>query len=393
MRGSELLDKMEHIDPAYIEAADSEPKRKKRLWLKVGAAAACICLLGGGAVSLFAQRQTNTLQSWHTGYLAEDYFKFCGEGGEGESHSTCIDDALLPYEQTRFFSDMREKLEADGVIPVMESHPKFDFMAHYNDDGSLYCMELLWSQRSLEGLENYSSLKVIAGYEKVNIISDCVIWVDENGEVIEPDATVTERDGVQIIATGQENEKKTMTFQSENGWYQISGSWNDDYQSVVSLLDWFWEHPIDFEQFPMDAGDDYTGSTLAQTPDAFAGVLPDFASFGFVEVDSSVSLKNGVPVRFEGHYAAQEGKEQTDSGEHDAAQERTKVHWCVTSEPDVWDLERCIGDLNDLTQEKVKHILENGENKLVFTQNGLLVTIYPDDAETAWMLIESLKGR
>lgn len=40
MRGNELLDKMELIDPAYIEAADTAPNKRKSAWAKWGAAAA-----------------------------------------------------------------------------------------------------------------------------------------------------------------------------------------------------------------------------------------------------------------------------------------------------------------------------------------------------------------
>ena len=40
MRGNELLDKMELIDPAYIEAADAAPNKRKSVWAKWGA-----CLL------------------------------------------------------------------------------------------------------------------------------------------------------------------------------------------------------------------------------------------------------------------------------------------------------------------------------------------------------------
>lgn len=36
MRGDSLLDKMELIDPAYVEAADEVPKRKKSGWIKWG---------------------------------------------------------------------------------------------------------------------------------------------------------------------------------------------------------------------------------------------------------------------------------------------------------------------------------------------------------------------
>lgn len=44
MRGNDLLDKMELIDPAYIEAADIQPRKKRSLWIKWGAMAACFCL-------------------------------------------------------------------------------------------------------------------------------------------------------------------------------------------------------------------------------------------------------------------------------------------------------------------------------------------------------------
>lgn len=49
MRGNELLDKMALIDPAYLEAADAVPKRKIS-WAKLGALAACLCLIAGGCL-------------------------------------------------------------------------------------------------------------------------------------------------------------------------------------------------------------------------------------------------------------------------------------------------------------------------------------------------------
>ena len=52
MRGDSLLDKMELIDPAYVEAADEVPKRKKRGWIKWGSLAACLCLAIAAAFTL-----------------------------------------------------------------------------------------------------------------------------------------------------------------------------------------------------------------------------------------------------------------------------------------------------------------------------------------------------
>lgn len=48
MRGNEFLDKMELIDPAYVEAADAKPKKKNHKGAKWGAMAACLCLAAVG---------------------------------------------------------------------------------------------------------------------------------------------------------------------------------------------------------------------------------------------------------------------------------------------------------------------------------------------------------
>lgn len=47
MRGNDFLDKMELVDPAFVEAADMIPSAKKRGRIRWGAIAACICLLMG----------------------------------------------------------------------------------------------------------------------------------------------------------------------------------------------------------------------------------------------------------------------------------------------------------------------------------------------------------
>lgn len=49
MRGNELLDKMELIDPAFVEEADRQPVKKKVIWVRWTAMAACICLIVGAA--------------------------------------------------------------------------------------------------------------------------------------------------------------------------------------------------------------------------------------------------------------------------------------------------------------------------------------------------------
>lgn len=66
MRGNELLDKMELADPAYVEAADRKPLRKRRGWIPWAAAAACLCLLLA-AIPAFSQKPS-TPQEGTTDY-------------------------------------------------------------------------------------------------------------------------------------------------------------------------------------------------------------------------------------------------------------------------------------------------------------------------------------
>lgn len=53
MRGNELLEVIEYLNPAYIEAAAEKPKTRKAGWLKWGAMAACLCLVVGAVLLNF----------------------------------------------------------------------------------------------------------------------------------------------------------------------------------------------------------------------------------------------------------------------------------------------------------------------------------------------------
>lgn len=384
MTKEHLYEVLSDISETHIKEA-REYQKPTRVWLRWCAAAACLCLVVG-AFAVFKLSQPNTLQTWHEGYKAKDYFKFSQVMGESETDFYFAE----PFDATRYFSDQREKFEEQGILPLIQTHPQFTFAVHYNDDGSLYSVELWWARRG-NGLKDYSDLKVVAGYEEIKIIKDCIdVTVDEKGNVLEPAVTVTERDGIRIVACGTKNTEKTLTFQNKNGWYQISGSWNDDYASVVALLDWFWDHPIDFEDYPLDAGDEYTYTTLSETPDAFADYLPDFSAFGFIEETTNVSLKNGVPVHFEGHYVAGVSEELVKTSDYHDQEGFTKIHWCILAEPDVYDLEGCMGDIHTLSREKIAHALKNENGRLSFMQEQLLTIVYFDDADQVWNLIESL---
>lgn len=51
MRGDEFLDKLELVDPAYVEAADARPNKRKSTWVRWGAAA-CIGLVLAGVLAV-----------------------------------------------------------------------------------------------------------------------------------------------------------------------------------------------------------------------------------------------------------------------------------------------------------------------------------------------------
>ena len=85
MRGTEFLDKMELVDPMYIEAADAMPLQQKHVRARWGAAAACLALLvlAGAAFLLSKISQTpsdlpmlsiskNTASMGYEGYMAYD---------------------------------------------------------------------------------------------------------------------------------------------------------------------------------------------------------------------------------------------------------------------------------------------------------------------------------
>ncbi len=52
MNGNEFLDRMEWIDPAYVEAADVPPRIQKRSRIRPWFVAACLCVLAGAMTAL-----------------------------------------------------------------------------------------------------------------------------------------------------------------------------------------------------------------------------------------------------------------------------------------------------------------------------------------------------
>lgn len=69
MRGREMLETIENLNPAYIEAAAEKPKAKKTGWLKWGAMAACLAVVVIAGISMLPSN--NTIQTSIGGVMRE----------------------------------------------------------------------------------------------------------------------------------------------------------------------------------------------------------------------------------------------------------------------------------------------------------------------------------
>lgn len=385
---SDALDLLD--DDMIIETAVVRNKKKHSSfgWLKWGAIAACVCFVTVSAFQIFNHESPKkNIQRWSKHFAAEDYFKYSNEERGNISTSTILSDSIPPYTEARFFSEERHQLESEGVIPIMVNHPLFDCEVDYNEDGSIYCIKFVWHSRG----DAYSDLSITAGFQEVEQIQDyIVIEVDDNGNIIPPAVTVTERDGIQIIAEGKENWNKTITFQNDSGWYQIEGSWNDNFASVVELLDWIWEHPVDFTKFPIEAGDEFTYIQLTEYPDAFANYIPNFEAFGYVNEFTTLVLKNGEPYSFEGNYIAHADEKSIKEGTYSEIDGWTNIHWCIDTEPNYYDIKDSLGELEDLTEQTIQEVLKN-ESNFAFLWNDYFIRVYTKSSKEAWNIIEMLQ--
>ena len=393
MNAEQLLDAMGALDEDLVLQTERLREKKKRpAWLKWGAFAACLCLIAVGVLALrenTALRATPALQHWVEGYSAADYFKNNEHLGIESMAQASVAADSLPWTEQRDFSDDRTSQEAKNVIPPMPDYPLYYCTAYYRADGSFYGVKLFWQRHG----DRYSGLTVTAGTEAFPSFEDCVyVLLDENGSVIEGEtATVTERDGVLITAEGREGLAGiSLTYQTENGWYQISGSWNDSYEDVAALLDWFWERPLDFDLFAMENGVNYTYTTLAEMPGAFSDAMPDFPAFGYLLGENYLELKNGEPYRFEGYFYSGLDQAEIDAYLMYEKTGWTEVHWCVFTEPDVYMLEDCLGDISDLTEAKIAETLSQ-KSWFSFMRDGLLIWVYCRDAAEVWPLVQSMQ--
>lgn len=390
MKTEKLQDAIGEVRDEFIYDADIMITRKKKDWTKWGAVAACLCLLVVGAVKfLGGHPDVPEIQQWSESMTAEDYFKN-HEGGKNQSQSSSRSKSMVmpPYAVAVSLDAERNDLETDGLIPAMLDYQEQEFQAEYNGDGSLYKVSFLWMRRDENGLKNYSDLALTAAPKKLNEQDDVtVVRKDSDGNALPDEITVTERDGIRIVAKGGEHRQKSLSWQTDQGWFQITGSWNDSYEDVVALLDWFWEHPLSLSHFDSFIEGHIVFSSRVQQPEAFQGQIPDFQALGYTTETEKVNLglRSGewIPVWFEGVYTRGD----------------TRIRWTISigADGNAWDA--CLGRPTEVNEDQIKNAISQKGTLYLFmdyaTDIPCMVTLYIEKGTgaDAWELIQTVQNK
>lgn len=397
MKYKRLLDRIGEIDDRYIaEAAPGAESSARPAWVRWAALAACLCLIvaviplasgvlhrSGRTEDPASENAVSEPEVPHApqSLSAEDYFRNSRSGGsQAESSEASL--VMPPYAVAVSLNHARGELEEEGVLPDMPEHPEHSFQAAYNGDGSLYKVTFSWMRRGAHGLEEYSDLKLTAAPKKLHEVSDEVsIAVDPDGTAVPAGVTVTERDGILLFAGGGEREAKTISWQTEQGWYQITGSWNDSYEAVVALLDWFWAHPLSLSRFAAPEAGTVVFSGRAEQPDAFREQIPDFPALGYTAEAERVTLgmQDGtmIPVWFEGIYTRGEA--------------RTRWTVSIGADDDAWA--SCLGRPNEASEEMVTEAISEKSWLNLFFDMPCMATLFIEQgtAADAWEIVQSLQ--
>ena len=178
MRGNELLDKMERIDPAYIEAADTAPSKRKSVWAKWGTLAACLCLVCVLAVPAMAAFSPSFYELLYAVSPATaQFFKPVRRSCEDNGIRMEVTAAYIHENTAEIYLSMQDLTERsfDETVDLFDSyrlHTPFDCTGHcklasYDPDthtATFFVTLEQWDQQNIEGEKlTFSVQKLLSG--------------------------------------------------------------------------------------------------------------------------------------------------------------------------------------------------------------------------------------
>lgn len=184
MRGNELLDKMELIDPTYVEAADVRSK-KKRAWLKWGAMAACLCLIVFGTVAISMRNQEPNSNDYP--YTDDEVLEYIGkslgniqtDAGEIVFNEITDIDAYRKFNTLYGYENKPYYATRTTAFDLLTSYPAAD-------EKDLLNIAIFERDGSIENCPNYDDFLKFT--EKAPVAAELIMRVFESGNASHADA-------------------------------------------------------------------------------------------------------------------------------------------------------------------------------------------------------------
>lgn len=184
MRGNEFLDKMELIDPTYVEAADVKPK-KERAWIRWGAMAACLGLIVFGTVAISMRNQEPNSNDYP--YNDHEVLDYIGKslGNIQTDADEIVFNEITDIDAYRKFNTL---YEYENKPYYSTRTTVFDLLTSYPvaDENDLLNIAIFERDGSIENCPNYDDFLKFT--EKAPIAANLIMRVFERGDTSHADA-------------------------------------------------------------------------------------------------------------------------------------------------------------------------------------------------------------
>ncbi len=139
MRGSELLDKLELVDPAYVAEAD-RPMKTKRHWKVWGSLAACLCVVVGAA-AIWSGGHTQSVPITPAPIVQSPEMGWDRIVWNKEENGMVVDQACRPFEPGFFMQELKAE-ELEKLVPVLARGLTDTGKGAFDGEGKLLYVEL-----------------------------------------------------------------------------------------------------------------------------------------------------------------------------------------------------------------------------------------------------------